>query len=102
MVACLKTRSRERVDAWGDVEIRLPKILTPARKYRLLQRSRPRKKISARRAPRAQERGPTRIADLPFATRYPRGQEANVKSKAPLETDIFKWSFDSNICKSAC
>ena len=27
---------------------------------------------------------------------------ANVKSKTPLETNFCQWSFDSNICKSAC
>ena len=40
--------------------------------------------------------------DLTFATPWSRIRKANVKSKTPLETYICWWSFDSNICKSAC
>jgi hypothetical protein len=66
------------------------------------------------RGHRAREKGPeafgkipelkadTSGVDLTFATPQPRIRHANVKSKTPLETYIYWWSFDSNICISAC
>ena len=40
--------------------------------------------------------------NLTFATPQPSIRNANVKSKTPLPICVSQWSFDSNICKSAC